>query len=58
MSASIVKSNNTWLFTCNYLDPATKTYKRATRRGFKTRDVAIIAEASLLKKWNLHLSMK
>lgn len=50
ISASIIKSNNTWLFTCKYLDPTTKTYKRVTRRGFNTRDEAIIAEAKFIEK--------
>lgn len=50
MSVSIVKSNNTWLFTCKYLDPSTKQYKRACRRGFKTREEAIIAEAKFIEK--------
>lgn len=50
MSVSIVKVNNTWLFTCKYLDPISKEYKRATRRGFKTKNEAILAEAKFIEK--------
>jgi len=50
MSVSIVKSNNMWLFTCKYLDPISKNYKRATRRGFKPKPDAILAEAKFIKE--------
>lgn len=50
MSVSIVKANKTWLFTCKYLDPISKEYKRATRRGFKTKNEAILAEAKFIQK--------
>jgi len=50
MSVSIVKSNNTWLFTCRYLDPISKTYKRASRRGFKSKPDAILSEVKFIKE--------
>jgi len=36
MSVSIVKANDTWLFTCKYLYPISKEYKRATKRAIKS----------------------